>query len=95
MIGEFIFYFFIVGGIAVILYKFRDSITGWIKTKPRVFKDGILRDLDVLKRYGVEDATGKIVAREREWEEAATVLDRDLKAMKKEVEEKYKKGGST
>ena len=97
MLMQEVFSLIVIAAIVAVIYKFRDPLMGWVKTKPRIFKDGVLRDLDTLKKYGIKDANSLIVKNERDWEEAKITLERDLKAMRKELKDKFdpeeKKGG--
>jgi len=71
-------------------YKFRHSILQWLNKKPTpVTKRGVLRDLDVLQRYNVEDAITRIVTNERAWAEDEANLEKQLRQMKDEIHQKY------
>lgn len=74
-----------------LIYKFRNEILGWVNRKPPVAKTGVLRDLETLEKYGVEDAILRIVEEQRCWEVSKHELEKALSAMKEVIDNKYKK----
>jgi hypothetical protein len=67
------------------VYKFRHEILDWANRKPTTVRSGILRDLDVLKRYKVDDAIEKIVEVEKDWAESQSKLEKELRTMKEAI----------
>jgi len=77
---------------AIILgYKYRHEILKWLNKKPSVAKNGILKDLETLQHYKVEDAISRIVEDKRQWAESKAKLEKELRGFEQSVTEKENK----
>ena len=73
-------------------YKYRHLILKWLNTRPQssvTNKRGVVRDLDVLMKYGVDDAIPRIVGEERKWAENVNNMQKQLRDMNDEVRQKF------